>query len=103
MLRSVIGLDHSSAVSDYPYFRRDLAVGCIAALMRTEENGRLAGRFLGAIILAHHPRPDVRGTMAKGNTSSSLVLSQETDGVTIGEDQIRKVQDKGAASRLVVD
>jgi len=54
-------------------------------------------------MLAHHPGPDVRGTIAKDNTSSSLVLSQETDGVTIGEDQIRKIQDKDAISRLGVD
>jgi hypothetical protein len=31
------------------------------------------------------------------------VLSQETDGVTIGEDQIRQIQDKDATSRLGVD
>jgi len=60
-------------------------------------------RSLGAISLAHHPRPDVRGTIAKDNTSSSFVLSQETDGVTIGEDQVGKVQDNDAPSRLVVD
>ena len=55
------------------------------------------------IVLARHPRPDVRGTIAKDNTAPSFVLSQETDGVTIGEDQIRKIQDKDAASRLGVD
>jgi predicted TIM-barrel fold metal-dependent hydrolase len=37
MLRSVAGLGHVLCGSDYPYFRRDLAVGCIAALRRTEE------------------------------------------------------------------
>ena len=37
MLRSVVGLEHVMCGSDYPYFRRDLAVGCIAALMRTQE------------------------------------------------------------------
>ena len=37
MLRSVVGLNHVVCGSDYPYFRRDLAVGCIAALMHTEE------------------------------------------------------------------
>jgi aminocarboxymuconate-semialdehyde decarboxylase len=37
MLRSVVGLDHVVCGSDHPYFRRDLAVGGIAALMRTEE------------------------------------------------------------------
>ena len=41
--------------------------------------------------------------MAKNHPSSSLVLSQETDGVTIGEDQVRKLQDKDATSRLGVD
>src|SRR5258708_37265514 len=55
------------------------------------------------IMLARHPRPDVRGTIAKDNTSSSLVLSQETDGVTIGEDQVRKIQDKDTAGRLCID
>jgi len=55
------------------------------------------------IVLARHPRPDVRGTIAKDDTSSRFVLSQETDGVTIGEDQIRKIQGKDATSRLGVD
>jgi hypothetical protein len=54
-------------------------------------------------ILAQHPRPDVRGTIAKDDTSSRFGLSQETDGVTIGEDQIRQIQDKDATSRLGVD
>jgi len=54
-------------------------------------------------MLALHPGPDVRGTIAKDNTSSSFALSQETDGVTIGEDQIRKIQDKDATSWLGVD
>jgi hypothetical protein len=54
-------------------------------------------------MLACHPRPDVRGTIAKDNTSSSFVLSQETDGVTIGEDQVRKIQDKDTAGRLCID
>jgi len=54
-------------------------------------------------MLARHPRPDVRGTIAKDNTSSSLVLSQQTDGVSIGEDQVRKIQDKDTAGRLCID
>ena len=54
-------------------------------------------------MLARHPRPDVRGTIAKDNTSQGFVFSQETDGVTIGEDQIRQIQDKDATSRLGVD
>ena len=54
-------------------------------------------------MLACHPGPDVRGTMAKDNPSSSFVLFQETDGVTIGEDQVRKIQDKDTAGRLCID
>ncbi len=64
---------------------------------------RSGGSVSGVIILAHHPRPDVRGTIAKHDTSTGFVLSQETDGVTIGEDQIRKIEDEGATSRLGVD
>jgi predicted TIM-barrel fold metal-dependent hydrolase len=37
MLRSVVGLEHVMCGSDFPYFRRDLAVDCIAALNRTKE------------------------------------------------------------------
>ena len=55
------------------------------------------------IILARHPGPDVRRTIAKNNTSSSFVLSQETDGVTIGEDQIRQIQNKDTTGRLDVN
>ena len=55
------------------------------------------------IMLARHPRPDVRGTIAKDNTSSSFVLSQETGGVTISEDQVREIQDKDTAGRLCID
>jgi hypothetical protein len=54
-------------------------------------------------MLPRHPRPDVRGTIAKDNTSSGIVLSQQTDGVTIGEDQIRQIEDKHAVRRLGVD
>ena len=45
----------------------------------------------GLVMLARHPGPDVRGTIAKDDTSSRFGLSQETDGVPIGEDQIRKI------------
>jgi hypothetical protein len=57
----------------------------------------------GLIMLARHPRPDVRGTVAKHNTPPCFVLSQETDGVTICEDQIGKIQHKDTAGRLGVD
>ena len=59
--------------------------------------------ILGLIVLARHPPPDVRGTVAKDNTSASFVLSQEADCVAIREDQIHKIQDKDATSRLGVD
>jgi hypothetical protein len=54
-------------------------------------------------MLAHHPGPDVRGTIAKDNAFAGFVLSQEADGVTIGEDQVRQIQDNDATSRLGVD
>ena len=54
-------------------------------------------------MLACHPRPDVCGTVAEHNTPAGFVLSQDTDGVTIREDQIHEIQNKGAASRLGVD
>jgi len=41
--------------------------------------------------------------MAKDDTSSRFVLSQKTDGVPISENQIRKIQDKDATSRLGID
>ena len=55
------------------------------------------------IVLARHPRPNVCGTIAKDNTTAGFVLSQEVNGVTIREDQIRKIQDKDVTSRLGVD
>lgn len=55
------------------------------------------------IVLTSYPGPDVRGTVAKHNPPARFVLPQDADGVTIGEDQIRKVQDKDATGRLDVD
>ena len=55
------------------------------------------------IVVASYPGPDVRGTVAKHNTPERFVLSQDTDGVTIGEDQVRKIQEKNSASGLDVD
>ena len=54
-------------------------------------------------MLAQHPPSYVRGTIAKDDTFSRFVLSQETDGVAIGEDQIRKIQNKDATNRLGID
>jgi hypothetical protein len=55
------------------------------------------------IILARHPRPDVRGTVPKDNTPAGFVLSQGTDGVTICEHQIGKIQHKDTVGRLCID
>ena len=52
---------------------------------------------------APHPRPDVRGTIAKDNTPAGFVLPQDTDGVTICEHQIGKIQHKDTAGRLCID
>ena len=66
MLRSVVGLEQVMCGSDYPYFRRDLAVGCIAALKRT---GELATKereaVLGANALRLFPR------LADGSATTS--------------------------------
>src|SRR5258706_14122114 len=53
VLRSVVGLDHVVCGSDYPYLRRDLAVGCIAALTRTQE---LATGEREAVLGANGPK-----------------------------------------------
>jgi aminocarboxymuconate-semialdehyde decarboxylase len=37
MLRDTVGLDHVVFGSDYPYLRRDLAVGCPTAIRETSE------------------------------------------------------------------
>ena len=65
--------------------------------------GSAGAAFSTLIVVARHPRPDVRGTIAKDNTASRVVLSQETDGVTIGEEQIRQIENRDAISRLGVD
>ena len=57
----------------------------------------------GLIMLALDPGPDVRGTIAKDNTSAGFVLAQEADCVAIREDLIHKIQDRDATSRLGVD
>jgi predicted TIM-barrel fold metal-dependent hydrolase len=53
MLRSVVGLDHVICGSDFPYFRRDLAVASIATLKRSN-------------VLAADERQGILGTNALG-------------------------------------
>ena len=71
------------------------------ALHRLERNS--SAERSGLIILARHPRADVRGTMAKDDASPCFVLPQKTDGVTVGEHQVREIQDKDTTTRLGVD
>jgi len=57
VLRSVVGLEQVVCGSDYPYFRRDLAVGSIDALRHTEElDGCEREAVLGANALKLFPR-----------------------------------------------
>jgi 6-methylsalicylate decarboxylase len=66
MLRSVVGLEQVMCGSDYPYFRRDLAVGCFAALRHTEELAACEREaVLGANALKLFPR------LADGSASPS--------------------------------
>ena len=39
------------------------------------KKGNAIGPALGLIALPHHPRPDIRRTIAKDNASSGLLLS----------------------------
>src|SRR5476649_1121411 len=73
------------------------------AVHRANPAGASGRAVSGLIMLAHHPGPDVRGTIAKDNAFAGFVLSQEADGVTIGEDQVPQIQDNDATSRLGVD
>ena len=54
-------------------------------------------------MLTRHPRPDVCGTVAEHNTPAGFVLSQDTDSVTIGEDQIGEIEHEDTAGWLGID
>jgi len=58
---------------------------------------------LGSTFLAHYPRADVHRTVPKDDTTIGFVLSQQTDGVTIGKDQIHQIQHQDITSRFGVD
>jgi predicted TIM-barrel fold metal-dependent hydrolase len=69
MLRSVVGLEQVMCGSDYPYFRRDLAIGCIATLKHTDELASCEREaVLGANALKLFPR------LADGSASASGTL-----------------------------
>jgi aminocarboxymuconate-semialdehyde decarboxylase len=55
MLRSVVGLDHVVFGSDYPYLRRDLAVGCrrhieSSAVLSDSERASILGLTAAELI-----------------------------------------------------
>lgn len=54
------------------------------------------------VVFSRHPRSDIRRTVAKHNPPAGFVLSQDTDRVTICEDEIGKVQHKDTPRRLYV-
>src|SRR5579872_3974301 len=51
----------------------------------------VGGTVSGLIMLARHPGPDVRGTIAQDNTAAGFLLSQKANGVAIRENQIPKI------------
>ena len=55
------------------------------------------------ILVCRHPDADVLWTIAKDNSISGFAVAQVTNGVTIGEDQIREVHHHRGAGRLCVD
>jgi predicted TIM-barrel fold metal-dependent hydrolase len=57
LLRSVVGIDRVLFGTDFPYLRRDLAIGCRAQLGRTEAlTDEDRGAVLGETALALFPR-----------------------------------------------
>ena len=57
LLRSVVGIDRVLFGTDFPYLRRDLAIGCRAQLGRTEAlTDEERGAVLGETALALFPR-----------------------------------------------
>ena len=60
-------------------------------------------RASSMILLWRHPDADICGTVAKDDASAGCAIAQVADGVTIGEDQIRKVQDHDGTGRFCVD
>ena len=54
------------------------------------------------ILLCGHPDADVIWTVAKDNSITGFAVAQVTNGVTLGEDQIRQVHDHDGTGRLCV-
>jgi len=54
-------------------------------------------------LVCRHPDADVLWTVAKDNSITGFAVAQVTNGVTIGEDQIREVHHHRGTGRLCVD
>ena len=54
------------------------------------------------ILLCGHPDADVLWTVAKDNSITGFAVAQVTNGVTLGEDQIRQVHDHDGTGRFCV-
>ena len=54
------------------------------------------------MLLCGHPDADVLWTVAKDNSITGFAVAQVTNGVTIGEDQIREVHHHRGTGRLCV-
>jgi hypothetical protein len=55
------------------------------------------------ILLCGHPGADVPWTVAKDNAISGFAVAQVANGVTIGENHIREVQQHDGTGRFCVD
>ena len=55
------------------------------------------------ILLSGHPEADVRWTVVKDNAITGFAVAQGANGVTIGEEHIREVQDHDGAGRFCID
>ena len=54
-------------------------------------------------LVCRHPDADVLWTVAKDNSITGFAVAQVTNGVTIGEDQIREIHNHRGTGRLCVD
>jgi len=63
----------------------------------------MKGVYGSRILVCRHPDADVRWTVAQDNAITGFAIAQVTNGVTIGEDQIREVQRHDGTGRFCVD
>jgi len=55
------------------------------------------------ILLCGHPDANVRWAVAKDNAITGFAVAQAANGVPIGEDQVREIQDHDGTGRFCVD